>query len=198
MLKLKLLLFILALFFCLQMQSQSKSDQQLKKELYKELVEMDKRGATFQDLFTAFLKQKTKRYIATKEEFYRKEVLLDFAKEKYIEAKILEGTLTPEDEKEIAIQVNEYETYEDYLAYKKSDEAIANWEDNFNDSILKLKVNNLKNITENEQQKLDELLKFLSDKSFIKSVLVTDVLTTKEIKRNDKGTLEEEILSDDQ
>lgn len=195
----KSLLLIATLFFCLQVKAQTVSEQKLKEQLYKELVNMDKKGATLKDMFQAFFyNPKSKQYLLSKKTFYKKNVLMEFAKEKYLEAKILEGNLTPEDEKIINESVNRYKAYSDYLTYKKSDEAIANWEDNFNDSILKLKVNNLKSITPIEQKKLDELLVFLSKKSFIKSVLVTDVLTTKEIKRNNKGILEEVVLNQDQ
>ena len=67
-----------------------------------------------------------------------------------------------------------YDTYEDYLSYMKTDKAKRYWESRMKNGVLRLFVEDMKNLTESEKKKQQEKIDLILKDDFFHSLLITD------------------------
>ncbi|MCF7568321.1 M56 family metallopeptidase [Sabulilitoribacter arenilitoris] len=144
-----------------QVSTQDLTDKQLKEKFYKEILEMDKMDDSESEIITKYMSHSDK-YIISKEEYYKNQMYYKFIftyKNNIPEEKISKGLIKM--------------TYDEYLEWKKSDEAKYDWENKKMD-VMRLVVKDLDNITVEENEKYikkEEL--FFNDKHY-KEFVVTD------------------------
>lgn len=134
------------------------SDDELKKELREEYNKMKSSGANIFEGFKAFT-PKSKNYILSKEEYYRRTIFFeDLARE------FLKNNKNGEKYKP--------KTYAEYLEWKTTDEAKEEWENKTHDGVLKLVVDDLGDLTPEEQKKYDKKMELLLNDDFFKSFIL--------------------------
>ncbi|MBW2962251.1 M56 family metallopeptidase [Mesonia aestuariivivens] len=99
----------------------SKKDAELINQLETELKQMREDGASFETIAKAYMTESNK-HIKSKEAFYRMRVFSDWIFKNNKEKKIADGTWTEEDEKghQEMREKGVNQTYEDYVAYRKT------------------------------------------------------------------------------
>jgi len=128
--------------------TQELSDEQLKEKLYKELIQLEESGADFFTISDAFM-PKTDNYISTREEYYKFYVYTKRMFEKTKGTSLeYQGNMN-----ELMSKMNR--TYSEYLEFKKTDEAKERWENQTSKGFLKLVVNKLGSLTDEEKKKYD-------------------------------------------
>ncbi len=137
------------------------SDDELKEKFRKEYEQMKANGADFLTIAKAFVNEGAS-YILSREDYYRN---LIFSKEnlKRYKTKGIKLTTDPD------------QNYAGYLEWKKTDEAKENWENNTFDGILKLVVNDLNNLTSEEEIELGKKKALLFKDVFFVMLKMTDV-----------------------
>jgi hypothetical protein len=181
------------------------NDAELIKKYNKEIQKMEGQGASISDFYKVFVKRYNPlQYLISKQTYYRQKAFAIYSYEKRMEERMLNNEEIwgeqSEEEKEQEKSLSAFrkrlysETYQDYIKRKQTKEAKAQWEDYINDSILKLVVTNIKSLNPKEKEQQEELTNLLNSRSFMKSVLVTDGKQTKQIKRDETGELQEEII----
>ncbi len=133
--------------------TQELTDEALKLKLYEEIVVLDKSGKTFMEI-TDFVIGKNEGYIVSRTQYYRLDAFKKYLSDKAVKRKTREGQDTQ-------VLSKSKKTYKEYLEWKRTPEAKQNWMSNDNDGVLRLFVEDLSNLTseENKQQvdKLDKL-----------------------------------------
>ncbi len=133
--------------------TQELTDEALKLKLYEEIVALDKSGKTFMEI-TDFVIGKNEGYIVSRTQYYRLDAFKKYLSDKAVKPKTREGQDTQ-------VLSKSKKTYKEYLEWKRTPEAKQNWMSNDNDGVLRLFVEDLSNLTseENKQQvdKLDKL-----------------------------------------
>ena len=96
-------------------------DEILKESLRQELLQMEEEGAEFMEIANAFMTEKDK-HIKSKEAFYRFKVYSQYIMERGAERQKEKGTWDAEDaeEHEKMMQKLNSQTYEDYVAFRKT------------------------------------------------------------------------------
>ena len=133
--------------------TQELTDEALKLKLYEEIVALDKSGKTFMEI-TDFVIGKNEGYIVSRTQYYRLDAFKKYLSDKAVKRKTREGPDTQ-------VLSKSKKTYKEYLEWKRTPEAKQNWMSNDKDGVLRLFVEDLSNLTseENKQQvdKLDKL-----------------------------------------
>lgn len=176
--------FIYILFLIITSFSFSQSETKLKKQLQKEFKEMQAQGASFQDIHKQFSRMNSSEYILSLEDFLRNKIFLEYMYESFVATKLEEGTLTEEDETLIKFTTPKYKTYQEYLDYKKTPEAMEKWGNNIDDGVLKLAVSNIDNYNEHDKKRYNDLKGLFDRDLFFTSFVITDGTNTKIITRN--------------
>ncbi len=142
---------------------QDLNDGQLKKKYRDELLEMERNGASFSEISKAYISSNTDfRYVLQRVNYYRQQAFLKYMVDKSKTAEINpSGALN--------------RSYNDYLDWKKTDEAKEIWENNTHDGTLRLVVNDLKNLTAIENIKYEKKKELLSKDVFYTKLILTDV-----------------------
>lgn len=148
------------------------SEEKMKEKAYAEIVEMEKNGADFYEIFNSVIGNKH-NYISTIEEYYRFIVYTDFLAEQNMKLLSTDGTLTVEDLKKLEkLKSKKTQSYKEYLQWKRTDEAKDIWENQNSKGVLKLLVNNIKSLTPEEEKRKKGLLELMDvDSSFTKLVI---------------------------
>ncbi len=163
-------------------------DDLLKQRLYDELVQMQEEGRSFKEITDYALIGKEK-YICSKEEYYRFQMFTMFMSDQIKDIKSRQGTLTDEDsETNEALKLNMSKTYDEYLAWKQTDEAKKIWEMNDVGGVLKLFVNDLANMTDDEKRRQDAKLKQLFTDDYYHKLVVSDFYNRNEFKADNSKT----------
>lgn len=99
----------------------SSEDELLKESLRQELLQMEENDAEFMEIANAFMTEKD-AHIKSKEAFYRFKVYSQYIMERSAERQKEEGTWDANDaeEHEKMMQKMNSQTYEDYVAYRKT------------------------------------------------------------------------------
>ncbi len=151
--------------------------KELTEKYYQELLDSNKNKNNGKWNFDNFLPS-TEQYAYTLDEVARIQAYLKYISGKVMENKRKNGTLTQKDVNEFEKGLNKYNTYQDYLEYQKTDEAKSIWESNTRDGILRMVVNDMKNLTPEEQKKQEEKINLIERDDFFHSLLITDGKTT--------------------
>lgn len=173
--------------------NQQNDDDVLKQRLYNELVTMENEGKTFKEI-TDFVLKDGDKYIMSKEEYYRFQMYTKLMADKMMAIKSEQGTLTDE-----VIESNEKLTskvkrsYDEYLSWKKSDEAKLNWESKEHDGILRLVVDNPEQLTSEEEDKFHSKLDQLENDPKVKGVLMVSSDGKSKLMIHDSETIKKAI-----
>ena len=148
--------------------TQVMSDKELKKKLNKELNELKENIENKLNALQQFHK-KTDKYLATREEYYRTQIY-------YQEMLGLTNDISDIDRRSLKELKHKLDrTYDEYLKWKKTDEAKEVWENNTHDGVLRLVVDDLNNLTEEEKKKYNSKKKLLSKDVFFTRLMMTNV-----------------------
>lgn len=140
---------------------QELTDKQLKAKFSNELKEMESNGASFSEISNAH-KPLGNLYVMSKGAYYKQQAFLKYMVHKSGTSKVnSSGALN--------------RSYSDYLEWKKTDEAKEIWENNTHDGVLKLVVNDLDNLTSEENKKYNKKKELLSKDVFFTKLLMTDI-----------------------
>lgn len=158
------------------------SDKDLQLKLSKELALLEANGADYKIIFDTFLVE-TDKYILSRVAYYRFDVFTKNISERYLDIKMKQGTLENNDVDTAEKIIKRNKTYQEYLDYKKTDEAKETWENSTHDGILKLVVNDIERLTEAEQKRYDGLVLLLNKDEYFKSFVITDGVNYKTIQK---------------
>ena len=160
--------------------NQDISYQELVDKYYKEIEELNKKNDDLDKTVEEFMlneefRVKHDNYILSIDELAKTEAFNKYLGDQYIEFKTKNGTITDDDIKMRDNGTINHETYEDYLAYKKTDRAKKSWEGAIKDGVLRLVVNDLENLTIEEKKRYNKKKGFLSKDVFFTALLITDI-----------------------
>lgn len=153
------------------------SDEALLQKFYEKLVELAKNTDNAFERFEEYM-PKSDKYIHTRIEHAKFGAFMKYISTSSIKRKSEDGTLTQEDVERAEKLIAKHKTYQEYLEWKKTDEAKEQWENNIKDGVLRLVVNDFKNMTEAEQKKFEEKMKMIENDDYFHSLLVTDAKTS--------------------
>jgi beta-lactamase regulating signal transducer with metallopeptidase domain/outer membrane biosynthesis protein TonB len=151
---------------------QELTDEALFDKYYKEIVALGVDGANL-DVMMDYVKLDIDKYVHSRERYLKLAVFVKYMSDKSIDRKS-ENSLLSENEiqKEKDKKPKFKKTYNEYLAWKKTDEAKQLWVAGVKDGTLRLFVEDLKNLSSEEKKKQETHLKQLkSDDSFYKLVV---------------------------
>lgn len=161
---------------------ESMSDEQLQFTLEKELLDMERRGATPPLIFEKFIVE-IDQYMMSREAYYRFVVHMNYVADKMLAMKMENGSDAASDF-EMAKKLKNQKTYQDYVNQRKTDKAKEQWENNTQDGILKLVVDDFDQFTEAEQKRYDGLIILLNRDPYFTHLNITDGKTTKKMMPN--------------
>ncbi|MGJ8548089.1 energy transducer TonB [Winogradskyella wichelsiae] len=156
---------------------QELTEAELVKKYYDEFGAMKKNGSSFFEIsdYAGFSKGKTIKYLMSKKEFLKMKAFLIYLSEDDIRNKYEGGTLTQVDiDGSKFMSMDKFKTYEEFKAFKNTKEEKERWELGTQDGILKLYVEDLSNKTDEEEKKLDGLLKQLESDTYFHKLIITD------------------------
>ncbi|WP_431133735.1 M56 family metallopeptidase [Psychroserpens mesophilus] len=174
----------------IQVEDSQLSDKELREKYYKQIIEMEESGASFTDIFDFGISDKD-QYIKTKTAYYKLNAYLQFISKGFKGKKVENNDDISGQNIERSESINKMinRTYEEYLAWKQTDEARDIWENNSRDGVLRLIVNDFSNWTEEEKQKMDRKLDMIEYDDYFKELLIVDMTGTgKMILQNPKAS----------
>ena len=160
--------------------TQVMSDNELKEKLKKELSELKEKTENKFNALQQFHK-KTDKYLATREEYYRTQIY-------YQEMLGLTNDISDTDRRSLKELKHKLDrTYDEYLKWKKTDEAKEIWENNTHDGVLRLVVDDFKNLTEEEKKRQENFIQLMINDDSIHALIITD----------GKGFMKSEMLQEE-
>tara|TARA_R110002073_G_scaffold236412_3_gene397520 strand:+ start:4851 stop:6674 length:1824 start_codon:yes stop_codon:yes gene_type:complete len=147
--------------------TQVMSDNELKEKLKKELSELKEKTENKFNALQQFHK-KTDKYLATREEYYRTQIY-------YQEMLGLTNDIPDTDRRSLKeLKHKLVRTYDEYLKWKKTDEAKEIWENNTHDGVLRLVVDDFKNLTEEEKKRQENFIQLMINDDSFRALIITD------------------------
>lgn len=113
-------------------------------------------------------------YIQSKEEVAKAQALLKYKHTKLMEKKKAEGKLSDEEERDLDYYGKKQPSYDEYVAYKKTQQGKDAWENFAEDRELRLAVDDMENLLDAEQQKLEQKLALITKGNKFKVLKMTD------------------------
>jgi len=147
------------------------SHDQLKKKYYNLILEMKESGASFTDIFD-FGMSENDQYIKTKTAYYKLNAYFEYIS-KTVQKRKVENDEDIEPPESIKKMINR--TYEEYVAWKHTDEAKEIWENNTRDGVLRLLVNDFNKWSEEEKQEMNHKLEMIERDDYFEKLLVVDM-----------------------
>lgn len=173
------------------LKQQNTDDEALKQQLYDELVTMEKEGKTFKEI-TDFVLKGREKYISSREDYYRFQMYTKLMADKMLELRSKQGTLTDEDIKtNEKFTSNTAKSYDQYLKWKKTDEAKTIWENNDVGGVLKLFVKDLSNMTNDEKKQQEAKLNQLYSDDYYHKLVVSDFYNRNEFNAPNSKTVKD-------
>lgn len=143
--------------------TQELTDEELKEKLYQELVYMEKNGKTFMEIADFVLAGgENYGYVISRAQYYRLDAYMKYPSNKASKRKSVKGVfINTAKDQDAQVLSKSRKTYKEYLEWKRTPAAKQKWVANDKDGVLRLFVEDLSNLTseENRQQvdKLDRL-----------------------------------------
>ena len=147
--------------------------QELTEKYYQEIVDISKKQGVDRSITEKYIPN-TDKYIHTKDEVARLQAFFKYISEGILEKKRKNGTLMDKDVEEYENMSNKYKTYDDYLAHQKTEEAKLKWESQSKNGVLRLVVNDTKNLSEKEKERMEQKIALIEKDDFFHSLLITD------------------------
>ncbi|WP_298900647.1 M56 family metallopeptidase [uncultured Psychroserpens sp.] len=148
--------------------NQELSDEDLFNKYYDEIVKLyEVTGVKGEDFGRYILNREN--YIAARDQFMKNKAFVTYLKD--LGNSQSNGKITRTPFQNTASPI----TYKQYLEYKKTNEAKLEWEGIIKDGILRLVVDKVGSMTDEEQQKYEEKLKLIQQDDFFKGLLIVSV-----------------------
>ncbi|MGC1632570.1 MAG: energy transducer TonB, partial [Gelidibacter sp.] len=160
-----------------QVLNQELTFQELVEKYYEEILDLAKNGKESEIKDYGYRTQQDKYIMSLDEvaqlkayEKYQAEAFVDFQKKK--------RAYGDKEKEMVKIVLNKYNSYEEYLAYQRTDQAVSDWESGTTDGVLRLAVKDMKNLTKDEQNRYDKKMEMIKNEDFFHALLMTDGKTT--------------------
>lgn len=166
--------------------------QELVDKYYKEITALKGTEDSFSKINEGYFEQEL-MYIQTKDKVAKRQAYFNYLFNEIISKKEKDATLTEADREGYQKKIDGYETYEDYLAYKKTDEAKEQWENKARDGELRLVVDNISKLTDAEQKRKAEKIALIEkDDLYYKLTIIDDTtsITSAFGEKNTQGNKE--------
>ena len=154
--------------------NQELSYQELVDKYYKMIQDHNKNGKDFEEIYSIVNINRDK-YIWSKDELARLSAFWREMADGVIKMKSEKGTLTVDDQERLENIASKYKTYENYLDYKKTDEAKEVWENQARDGVVRLVVDDMKNMTEAEKKRQQEKIDLILKDDYYHTLITTSV-----------------------
>ncbi len=171
--------------------NQEQTLQELIDKYYKEIEELEKSKVSSSEIFQKSRPNKD-NYIWSKAELAKLKAYVKYLENRIIKDKSEERTLTIEDQERFKKMVNTHQTYEDYLKYMKTGEAKRGWENQARDGVVRLVVDDFKNLTTDEKKLQKEKIDLILNDAYYHTLVTTSVNGGGSIMTFDKPTSVEE------
>ncbi|MDT0558958.1 M56 family metallopeptidase [Ichthyenterobacterium sp. W332] len=155
-----------------QKEYQELTDKQLEEKYYNEIVKLEKEGGNVYSVFENYLASDQNKYILSREQLFKQKAYMRYVLKYVKEKQIQDGTY--DKEKDPTLRTPKYETYQEYLDYKKTDEAKRAWDNQTKNGVLRLVVDDLGNLTDDEQKRFDKKMKMIENDDYFNSLMMTD------------------------
>ncbi|WP_163514367.1 M56 family metallopeptidase [Gelidibacter japonicus] len=146
--------------------------QELVDKYYNEILELARNGN--QSKIIHDYGSESEKYIKSMDEVARRKAYDKYHAELFVEQAKKEGTYNDREKTFVNKVLNQYNTYEAYLAHQKTDEAISNWESGTMGGVLRLAVKDMKNFTVAEQKRYDKKMDMIKNDDFFHTLIITD------------------------
>ncbi len=159
----------------IQVEDSDMSHDDLLKKYLDIILEMKANGATFKEI-NDYVMPDTNKYLNTKTEYYKFTAyihyIMDASKKRTHENDGISEAQSKLSES-MASKMNR--TYDEYVAWKQTDDAKAIWENNSRDGVLRLIVEDAGNMTESEKQKMNHKLDMIERDAYFKKLLIVSM-----------------------
>ena len=185
-------------FFQKELVNQELTFQELVDKYYKEMVAKNESVVSSMETYKNIIGPQD-RYIESKEIVAKRQAFSKYWRSIINSNRDSEGELSEADKERIGKGVKGYETYEEYLAYKKTDKAKRTWENMARDGELRLVVENMGKLTETEEKRKAEKMALIKKDDFYYKLNMTDgkVSTAVDFGKKDKDGNKERFESED-
>jgi Na+-translocating ferredoxin:NAD+ oxidoreductase RnfG subunit len=144
------------------------NDEQLRETLYEELVEKENKLDNLFSLNEEYTPALSDKYINTRVEYYKFSVYMERIMEKRLESH-------PEDIDKVKEMLDKNkQTYDEYLAYKKTQESKDRWEAGMRDGKVRMFVNDVDNLTKEEENRKQNNVKMIEKDNYYHSLVLAD------------------------
>ena len=160
-------------FLQTQAVDQELSFQELVEKYYKEIIELKKSKHSFSKIHEGYLEPEL-MYIESKDKVAKRQAYMNYLFNEILSKKKQDGTLTEDIKDGYEKKRDRFKTYENYLAYKKTDEAKIKWEDKAGVGELRLVVDNMIKLTPTEEKRKAEKMALIEKDDFYYKLTITD------------------------
>lgn len=160
----------------IQVDDSKLSDKALKEKYYNLIQEMVKNGEGFMEIFDFGLGNK-EQYILSKSDYYKQNAYFEYIINTSMQRKVEnDEDISQEDIKHSESMKKMYSrTYDEYVTWKHTNEAKEIWENNSRNGVLRLLVNDLGNMTEDEKQTMRHKLDMIERDTYFKKLLIASM-----------------------
>lgn len=147
--------------------------QELVDKYYQEMVDKKESMVTIMKTYKTFIGPEDK-YIESVDKVARRQAFMKYWTTLINSNGEGEGKLTETEKARRDKRAKGYETYEDYLAFKKTDKAKSDWENSARNGELRLVVDDMGNLTEAEQKRKAQKMALIEKDDFYYKLQMTD------------------------
>ena len=150
--------------------TQELTDEALFDKYFNEIVELDKNGVDFYEIYNSYI-DNSENYIINRRDHFKNSALFKYIftykkRDKYSAEKMQAKY------KKLTDKFGKFMPYQDYLDDKKTDRSKMFWEGNIQNGVLRLVVDDIANMTKSEKDRFNKKLDFFEKDQFYKGVLV--------------------------
>lgn len=167
-----------------EVQNQELPFQDLVDKYYKAITEQIAMASNISEVFRTYFNLNNDNYILTLDEVAKQQALSKFIVDKARDR----GTSSESDKNNLEKGIQFYDSYEDYLNYKKTDEAKISWEDKAKVGQLRMVVDNLNELSVVEKERRAKKLELLKEDEFYHTLVLTDGKEVVTLKKDNKDT----------
>ncbi|WP_456441896.1 energy transducer TonB [Psychroserpens sp.] len=155
----------------IQTEDSQLSDKELREKYYNQILEMEKNGLSFMEIHESIMLDPDK-YIVSRTDYYKFTAYMEY---------IFKGSQkSKEENKEVSgfsksLKSKMNRTYEEYVAWKYTDEAKAIWGNNSRDGVLRLLINGSGKMTDQETKKMNHKLDMIERDPYFKKLIISSL-----------------------